>query len=166
MSAPLAAIIERVGKTLALEERQGHRNRAVIGGVTRFAVEQLRPLRGRLPTNDADQRLARVADLLRDYAALDPAARGPRLAAALDELRALYRLLRQLGDNEMGNVEYGVRQKTAARRKPAAEPTIRTVRAETGVLVVKNPPPPARPPAPPQAAAQHSAPRIPHSALV
>ncbi len=100
MSAPLADIITRIGKTLALEERQGHRDRAVAGGVARYAGAQLAGLRGRLPTRDADDRLAHILGLLRDYGALDPPARRARLAAALEELRDLYRLVNRLGEND------------------------------------------------------------------
>jgi ATP-dependent DNA helicase RecG len=100
MSAPLAAAIARIGQTLALEERQGYRDRAVDGGIARYAGEHLPPLRGHLPTRDADDRLARVQHLLRDYPALDPPARRQRLATALEELRALYRTVKKLAEND------------------------------------------------------------------
>ncbi|MDP9375516.1 MAG: ATP-dependent DNA helicase RecG [Chloroflexota bacterium] len=100
MSSALAEAIARVGKTLALEERQGHRDCTVPGGVARYAGEGLQSLRGRLPTRDADDRLARVHDLLRDYHNLDPAARRTRLTSALEELRTLYRLVAKLGEND------------------------------------------------------------------
>ncbi|HEX5506111.1 MAG TPA: ATP-dependent DNA helicase RecG [Thermomicrobiales bacterium] len=167
MSAQLAGVIERVGKALALEARQGHQDRAVGGGVERFAAEHLRPLRGHLPSRDADDRLARVQHLLQGYAALAPAARGPRLAAALGELRALYRLVQEAGVGQSGSRAVGQQDETAdggrqtavggresgaggrrtderSRKRDGAAGT-RMVRAETGVLVVRNPLPPPLP---------------------
>ena len=96
----LQAAIERVGKVLALEERQGHQNRAVIGGIAPFTRQGLASLRGALPTRAADDALARIALLLRDYATLAPDARQPLLSDALIELRKLYRLVRDLGEND------------------------------------------------------------------
>ena len=114
------ALIERVGKTLRLEEEQGHRDRAAAGGVARFAEAQLHPLRGRLPTRDADDRLARVQALLRGYAQLDTADRRQRVSSALEELRALYRLVRDLGDNDPASPGYGRLNERLVRRQAAA----------------------------------------------
>src|SRR5262245_34962248 len=99
-STALQAAIERVGKVLALEEQQGHQNRAVIGGIAPFTRQGLAPLRGALPTRAADDALARIALLLRDYASLAPDARRPLLRDALVELRRLYRMVRDLGEND------------------------------------------------------------------
>ena len=71
-TAALTAAIERVGKVLALEQRQGHRDHAVLGGIGPFAHQHLAPLRGSLPTRAADDALARIDTLLRDYAASHP----------------------------------------------------------------------------------------------
>ena len=110
-------MIERVGKTLRLEEEQGHRDRAAAGGIAHFAAEQLRPLGGRLPTRDADDRLARVQALLRGYAELDLADRRQRVSSALEELRALYRLVRDLGDNDPASPGYGRLNEHLVRRQ-------------------------------------------------
>jgi ATP-dependent DNA helicase RecG len=99
-TAALTAAIERVGKVLALEQRQGHGDRAVLGGVGPFARQHLAPLRGSLPTRAADDALARIDALLRDYAQLSPALRQPRLNDALTELRWLYRQVARLGEND------------------------------------------------------------------
>ncbi len=99
-ATPLQVTIERVGKVLALEERQGFHDRAVLGGIGAFARQGLAPLRGSLPTRAADDSLRQVVSLLRDYAALAPDEREARLAAALAELRQLYRLVRDLGAND------------------------------------------------------------------
>ncbi len=99
-ASPLGATIERVGKILAEEERQGFRDRAVPGGVGAFARQGLAPLRGSLPTRAADDALVRIVVLLRDYAQLAPAERRHRLADALTELRQLYRVVRDLGEND------------------------------------------------------------------
>src|SRR4051794_5639512 len=96
----LQAAIARVGKVLALEERQGHQNRAVIGGIAPFTRQNLAPLRGSLPTRAADDALTRITFLLRDYATLPPEARRPLLSDALGELRNLYRTVRDLGEND------------------------------------------------------------------
>jgi hypothetical protein len=88
-ATPLKEAITHVGKVLAEEERQGFRNRAVIGGIGPFAREGLAPLRGALPTRAADDTLAGIVGLLRDYGTLSPTQRQPRLAAALKELRHL-----------------------------------------------------------------------------
>lgn len=97
MSAPLAAIVERVGKALALEARQGYGDRAASGGLAGFTARALLPLRGRLPSRAGDDRLASVLELVRDYEQLDLAARAANVEAALLELRALYRDLRHAG---------------------------------------------------------------------
>jgi ATP-dependent DNA helicase RecG len=99
-TAALTATIERVGKVLALEQRQGHGDRAVLGGIGPFARQHLAPLRGSLPTRAADDALARIDTLLRDYAQLTPAVRQPRLNDALTELRWLYRQVSRLGEND------------------------------------------------------------------
>ena len=99
-TTPLQAAITHVGKVLAEEESQGYRNRAVIGGLGPFVREGLAPLRGALPTRAADDALAGIVGLLRDYGTLSPTQRQPRLAAALKELRQLYRVVRDLGEND------------------------------------------------------------------
>ena len=99
-TATLAAAIERVGKVLALEERQGCQDRAVVGGIGPFARQHLAPLRGSLPTRAADDSLARIGTLLRDYHELAPDARRMRLGVALNELRQLYRQVSRLGEND------------------------------------------------------------------
>src|SRR6476660_8323964 len=62
-ATPLKEAITHVGKVLAEEERQGFRNRAVIGGIGPFAREGLAPLRGALPTRAADDTLAGIVGL-------------------------------------------------------------------------------------------------------
>src|SRR5690348_6283237 len=100
MSSALTAAITRVGKALRLEQAQGCRDRATSGGIARFAGEGLAPLRGKLPTRDADDRLDRVDALLHDYRVLAAPARQERLTAALAELRDLYRLVARLEEND------------------------------------------------------------------
>jgi len=96
----LQATIARVGKVLAEEERQGYQNRAALGGIGSFTRAGLAPLRGSLPTRAADDTLARITALLGGYAALSPQERAPLLDTVLGELRALYRLVRDLGEND------------------------------------------------------------------
>ena len=98
-TAALTAAIERVGKVLALEERQGYHDRAVVGGIGPFAHQHLVPLRGSLPARAADDALLRIAELLRDYHRLPLAARRTQLTDALRELRLLYRQVSRLGEN-------------------------------------------------------------------
>ncbi len=92
--------LAQVGKLLALEEKQGYHDRAVIGGIGPYARQHLAALRGSLPSRSADDTLARIAGLLRDYGTLTPAARAPRLSAALADLRQLYRQVNQVGEND------------------------------------------------------------------
>ena len=99
-TAELKKALEQVGKMLALEEKQGYHDRAVIGGIAPFARQHLATLRGSLPSRSADDTLARIDGLLRDYGSLSPAARAPRLSAALADLRQLYRQVNQVGEND------------------------------------------------------------------
>ncbi|MFN8539979.1 MAG: ATP-dependent DNA helicase RecG [Thermomicrobiales bacterium] len=99
-TATLTAAIERVGKVLALEQRQGHGDRAVLGGIGPFARQHLAPLRGSLPTRAADDALVRIDARLNDYSSRTPALRQPRLNEALTALRRLYVQVARLGEND------------------------------------------------------------------
>jgi ATP-dependent DNA helicase RecG len=122
-TAALTAAIERVGKVLALEQRQGHGDRAVLGGIGPFARQHLAPLRGSLPTRAADDALARINTLLDDYARLSPALRQPRLNDALTELRWLYRQVARLGENDpTAQPRYIGKPKPKPKPKPKVEP--------------------------------------------
>ncbi|MGN6698521.1 MAG: ATP-dependent DNA helicase RecG [Thermomicrobiales bacterium] len=89
-----------MGKALGVEPAKGCRDRATAGGIARFAGDGLAPLRGKLPTRDADDRLDRVDALLHDYHGLAAPTRQERLTAALAELRDLYRLVARLEEND------------------------------------------------------------------
>src|SRR3954447_23751770 len=121
-TATLTSAIEQVGKVLALEEKQGHRDRAVVGGIASFAWQGLAPLRGSLPTRAADDSLARIGALLRDYADLAPEARQSQLGAALEELRNLYRIVQRLGENDPVAQPRYIGPPANRRPKPAPPP--------------------------------------------
>ena len=118
----LQATIARVGKVLADEAKQGYRNRATIGGIGSFTRAGLAPLRGSLPTRAADDTLARITALLGGYAALSPQERAPLLDTVLGELRDLYRLVRDLGENDPGAQPRYIGPPANRRPKPMPKP--------------------------------------------
>jgi ATP-dependent DNA helicase RecG len=136
-------MIARVGKKLADEAEQGYQNRAVLGGIGSFTRVGLAPLRGSLPTRAADDTLARITALLGGYSALSPQERAPILDAALGELRNLYRLVRDLGENDPTAQPRYIGPPARRRPKPAPKPKAAEARANVVAPIKAASPPKA-----------------------
>ena len=145
-SNSLQATIAHVGSVLADEAKQGYQNRAARGGIGLFTRAGLAPLRGSLPTRAADDTLARITALLGGYAALSPQERAPLLDTVLGELRDLYRLVRDLGENDPTAQPRYIGPPANRRPKPVPKPAASKPKAAIARAVT--PPQPLRPESP------------------
>jgi ATP-dependent DNA helicase RecG len=126
-ASSLPAEVATALKSLLAEARDGFRDRVVIGGLARF-VENL--VRG-----STEPEVSQLADLLRDYRALDPAQRVERIDQAAQLLGGSLELAAR------GGVASAPRGDAAG---PAA-PDRRSIQAEVGQSTMRGPVEPQRP---------------------
>ncbi len=129
---------ERLSKILALEKRQGYRNKAVIGGLDKFAARWEQDARQEAP--DRESLIAHVVGLLRGYSAT---------AEQEARVRTLHEILARLSSPE-GRAEL-----------PAAglPPKTKQESNEKRPLSPKPPPAPSQPARPAQPSGGREAPR-------
>ncbi|MER3501916.1 MAG: DNA helicase RecG [Candidatus Fervidibacterota bacterium] len=111
MQSELKAILEKLEKPLAVEERTGCRNFAVIGGFHRHMVSWAQ--RGaELGDGEVRQHLERIAQLFADYGSVDLTERRRRIL----EARQLLAVIRRQVEQEAGSAEHGVEGKEQGAR--------------------------------------------------